>query len=94
MRAIERWARSDTPWARTRQGTVRAIELFCRDRGFFVATDFSQWLIAHCVVHYSWTLFTPGFQILVSSPMGPKIVKKKKKTLVDLGPHIGLVVKG
>ena len=37
--------------------------------------------------HCSWTLFTHGIQILASSPVGPKIVKKKKKKLVDLGRH-------
>ena len=67
-------------WTCTRQGATLAIELFYHDRGFSVATDFSKWLTTHCVVHclshYSWTLFTLGFQILVSSLVGPK--KKKK----------------
>ena len=41
--------------------------------------------------HRSWKLFTSSFQILVSNPVGPKVVKKKKKkTPVDLGHHKNL----
>ena len=46
----QRVGHAATRLARTRQGTMRAIELFfCHDRGFAIATDFSQWLTTHCV---------------------------------------------